>query len=216
MKPVVIDQDHLVSLKSEISSVIKKRLDRRTSVFVNPTLDIRKARYDGVRFSKKYLDLFTLIILTWYAEEYFQGFSGYIRYEIEQYLNQQLKFPELNASLVSKSVLDFVIVAFCFENSERVLFGTLLDQKRINRVLDQVHLRIAKQPRVRKPVYRRGYKDKGSLRPESRWLPKDDWSFREEQIFLEEKRAEYQRIVTQIVRISGGGVLRRQLFRKED
>lgn len=215
MLPIEFDFDRYVSLETQISSVIQRSLDRRTSVFVSPTLDISNSRYDGVQFSKKYRDLLTLIILTWYSD-YFGDFSEYVRYEIEVYLNQVLLFPELNASLTSKNSLDYVILLFLKHHSSNDFFGNVLSPQQINRVLDLVHLRMVRQRRPKKLVYRRGYKDKGSLRPETTWLPKKDWSFDKEQNRIEDNRQEYQNLVTLIVRASGDWVLRRQVNRKEE
>jgi hypothetical protein len=75
---------------------------------------------------------------------------------------------------------------------------------------------MVRQRRPKKLVYRRGYKDKGSLRPETAWLPKKDWSFDDEQNRIETLRQEYQDQVTLIVRASGDWVLRRQVNRKEE
>lgn len=215
MIPIEVNLDrNYVSIETQISKVIQKSLDRRTSVFVNPTLNLAEESYDGIKFSKKYRDLFTLIILTWYSN-YFEGFEDYVRYEIGIYLDKVNQFPELNASLTSKSCLEFVILYFLSNHSTQDFFGNVLSPGQINRVLDLVRLRVIPRRIPKRPVFRRGYKDKGSLRPETKWLPKEDWSFDEEQSRIEETRERYQNQVTLIVRASGDWVLRRQAYRKE-
>jgi hypothetical protein len=211
----VISTEVFESLKSQISGRIQKSLDRRTSVFVSPTLETTQLDYDGVKFSKKYRDLLILIIISWYSD-YFEEFEDYVRYEIELYLERHNLFPELRASLVSRQVLDYVIASFIFSHGTHDFFGNILNPEKINKVLDQVHLKILRHQKPRVAVYRRGYKDKGSLRPETSWLPTEDWSFSEEQILIEERREEYQNLVTAIVRASGGWVLSRRVIRKED
>jgi hypothetical protein len=207
--------DRFVSLESKFSEIIQKSLDRRTSVFVSPTLSTSQINYDGVKFSKKYRDLLTLIILTWYSD-YFREFAEYVRYEIQLHLDQTISFPELNASLVSKSCLNFVIAGYVSVHGPNDFFGNVLSPVQINRVLDLVHLKILKPRKVKRPVYRRGYKDKGSLRPETRWLPREDYTFVETQNLIEQKREEYQNQVTRIVRASGDWVLKHQVIRKEE
>lgn len=215
MLPTQFDYDGYVSLEVHISKQIQESLDRRTSVFVSPTLEIDKIQYDGCQFSRRYRDLLTLIILTWYSD-YFKEFSSYVRYEIELYLEQNLLYPELNASLRSKEALDYVISYYLSEHSANDFFGNIIGPRQVNRVLDLVRLKMIKRQKPKKSIYRRGYKDHGSLRPETLWLPKKDWTFDKEQQILEEKRAEYHNLVTLIVRASGDWVLKRRFIRKED
>lgn len=215
MLPIEYSTDRFVSIETQISNVVQRSLDRRTSVFVSPTLRLKDKSYDGVKFSKKYRDLLTLIILSWYSD-YFGDFSDYVRYEIELYLNKNLLFPELNASLTSKSCLNFVIILFLQQHSTNDFFGNVLNPKQINKVLDLVVLKIIRPRQPRQSVRRRGYKDKGSLRPKSSWLPTEDWSFTEEQNRIEELREQYQDQITRIVRASGDWVLKRQVVRKEE
>jgi hypothetical protein len=166
-------------------------------------------------FSKKYRDLLTLSVLLQYSD-YFGDFREYVIYEVERYLEDRLLFPEIAAMLHSKQLcLDILIYYSKFHHPSEI-FGNILSTEQINRVLDQVHLRLVKPRKVVKGVYRRGYKDKGSLRPETRWLPKDDYTFRNEHLLLEQRREEYFEIITAMVRASGDRVLKKQFLQKEE
>lgn len=202
----ISDSTILTSVETQISKRIRETLDRRNQVFVTPTLLTKTLEYDGIKYSKKYFDLVTLILLTWYSD-YFQGFEGYIRYEIELYLYKNLLFPELSASLVSKEILITVLLEFSKVNNTNILFGTCLDPNQIERVLKQVKLRFLKPRRPKEIIRRRGYKDKGSMRPQVRWLPSDDWSLTDLQNEKEEKQDLYVQTVTSIVRKVGGRLL---------
>lgn len=204
----------VTNLEVEVSKVIKTSLDRRTTVLISPTLDTGKITYDGMIFSKKYRDLLTLTILLQYSE-YFGDFREYVIYEVQRYLEDRLLFPEIAAMLHSKRVCLDVLLHFSRYHTPHAIFGNLLNPEQINRVLDSVHLRLIKPRKVIRPVYRRGYKDKGSLRPETRWLPTNDWSYSEEQVRIEQRRKEYFDLITTMVRVSGDRVLKEQYLRKE-
>jgi len=70
----ISDSTILTSVETQISKRIRETLDRRNQVFVTPTLLTKTLEYDGIKYSKKYFDLVTLILLTWYSD-YFQGFE---------------------------------------------------------------------------------------------------------------------------------------------
>lgn len=206
--------EELTSLRGSLSSVeiqisrrIQETLDGTTHVFVNPTLlEDPSCRYDGVIFSKKYLDIATLILISWFSD-YFQGFEGYVRFEISEYLERNLLFPELDASLFSKEIVLYVLFNYSKIHNPNELFGNLLSRERIQRVLSKTYLRFLTLRKPRRPVRRRGYKDKGSARPSHLWIPRSDWYFTEEQNQIEEKRELYHQTVTTIVRTVGGRFL---------
>lgn len=215
MEHLKIQCSELVILETQISRVIQESLDRRTSVFIDPKLEIKKLDYDGVIFSQKYKDLWTLILLIQFSD-YFEPFREYLIYEIRLYLESKLLFPELDACLVSKGITTLVLSEFSKYGDPRNVFGTLLNKDQIDRVLNTVHLRLIHHRRPRTLVYRRGYKDKGSLRPETHWLPKKDWSFDEEQAQINLKEQKYHNTVTSIVRSCGDWVLKNRLIQKGD
>lgn len=197
----------LSSVEIQVSRRIQETLDGINHVFVDPTLlEEQSSSYDGIKFSKKFWDIVTLILISWFSD-YFQGFEGYVRYEISEYLERNLIFPELDACLVSKEIVLFVLFYYSKCHNTNELFGNALAPDRVQRVLSETQLKFLKPRRPRRLVRRRGYKDKGSARPSHQWIPKEDWSFTEAQNELEERRELYQQTVTTIVREVGGRLL---------
>jgi hypothetical protein len=83
-----IDVDNL---EVQVSLVIKDTLDRRTSVLVNPNLDT-STEFEGCRFSQKYKDLCTLMILLHFSDA-FGDLREYVGIEVQEYLERRLLFP---------------------------------------------------------------------------------------------------------------------------
>lgn len=185
--------------------------DRRLPVPVSPTLPLTQLDYDGFKFSKKEKDLALLILISWYSE-YFEPFREYLRYEIEVYLYKHCLFPYLAASLVSKKAALILILCFVFRTPQE-LFGNALSPENIKRLLSQTSLRYLRSVVPRYPIRRRGYKDKGSMRPAEAWLPRYDLSFIELQLAIEDRRANYRDEVLSLVRICGGRELRSEILK---
>lgn len=175
------------------------------SVFPTPE-KCKDKNYDGVKFSKKYTDLIILIFVTWYSD-FFKGFEGYVRYEIGLYLYQNRLFPELAASLVSKNILFEVIGTFSRFETTNALLG-IMNSRNIVRVLSRVSLKFVHQRRPVYPQFRRGYRDHGSLRRPTTWLPTSDVTFDEEQRKKEKLDQDYQDLVSAIVRVSGDRIIK--------
>lgn len=198
-------------LESEVVKRIQEvTMDRSLEGSVNPKCE-ESSEYDGVIFSKKYLDLVTLILLCWYSD-YFAEFQLYVLYEIREYLERNLLFPELAAASQVKEASLLIILSFQKKMSTRKLFGTILNPERIRKVLRKTHLRWIKHPRPRRIIRHRGYRDHGSLRPSHLWIENYDYSFTEEQNLKEELVNEYFDLVASIVHQAGDWLLKNHLF----
>lgn len=188
----------------ELERVLRDRLHRSNQVVVNPTLWKQELDYDGIRFSRKHLDIL-VIILVYHFSDFLGIFREYIRYEIERYLEKNLLKPELFASFKDKRVCLEILLTLNY--STREIFS-LVSEKNLERVLRDLELRVIYPRPVKEPVYRRGYNDKGSLLAESK-RPADepDGSL---QLQIERERELYQLTVELIIREVGGWVLRDQ------
>jgi hypothetical protein len=195
------------SVENRIQEIKK---DRRLQGPINPKCDISSLTYDGMNFSKKYLDLITLIILCWYGDV-FQGFESYILYEIRTYLEKNLLFPELAAACSAKEISLLIIVSFSKRYSDRKLFGTILQPERVERVVNQARLRLVQSHRAKRKIRHRGYRDHGTLRPPDQWTESSDWSFTEAQNLKEQKRIEYTDFVDLYVHSAGDWLLKNSL-----
>lgn len=194
------------SVVRRIQEVIKDRRSKghvtTTGLILNSSKD-----YDGIHFSKKKLDLMTLILLCWYSDS-FNGFESYILYEIREYLNKNLIFPELSAMTNSKELALLVFLLPCQNNSLSFLFGRVLDPSRIERVIEKVSLKWIKHRYPKRTIRHRGYRDHGTLRPDHQWVERYDLSFTEEQLLVEEQRSRYHQVVTLLVRAAGEWYIR--------
>lgn len=192
---------------SVVSRIQQVSLDRSLQGPINPKCDLSKVTYDGMYFSRKYLDLVTLILLCWYGDV-FEGFEQYVLYEVRTYLEKNLLYAELAAACTAKEISLLIIVCFSEKYSDRWLFGTILSPDRVERVTNQARLRLVHPRRPKRKIRHRGYRDHGSLRPEHEWREKYDWSLTEKQLELEQKRTEYLDLIDLYVHSAGDWVLK--------
>lgn len=190
----ILSVDEFCFLQNSVIERIQKlSMDRRIPVSDIPNLKERvdlKA-FENLTIPKKYWDEYCLIILCWSNMNLFYGFEGYILYELESYQDRLRQNPELAAAASEVSLAFLILYLFGKKFSRRLIFSTILSPQRINRVIQSVQLRYCKNRKARRPVFRRGYRDHGTLRPVTKWLPDSDFSFIEEQNQLELKRNEY-------------------------
>lgn len=199
-RDVRVSSEKIATTHIELERVLNDRLHRSNQVVIFPTLEKGSPNYDGILFSKKLNDILVLI-LVYHFSDYFGLFKEYIRYEIEQYLYKNMLAPELVASLVDKRICLEVLLALNY--STRMIFS-LITESNIRKVLSELHFLFQYPRKVVRPVFRRGYNDKGSLRAESSVLIEPD---SEAQFFLETQRQLYSDCVDLIVREVGGWVL---------
>jgi len=208
-----VPSTELSQLEGEIRKRILLSLKRTTAVFISPKRYKQgEPKYDGIRFSKKQLDILGLILISWYGD-YLGDFSSYVRYEIGEYLSKNLLFPELNASLVSSKIA-LAVTTYYLNYGPRKIFGTVLSTERLERILRELKLKWIRDQRPVPLVYRRGYKDKGSRRSETK-SPSSDFILTGDQLAIEEKRLEYQETTSLIVRRFGDLVVR-ELIQKQN
>jgi len=164
-------------LEQELSPVVVElstTLDRRMHGPITPSdvIDINVRQL--VRSAKKEVRM-ALALASWWLGD----FGGLIRYELR-------KDPEddIQLTLRAKSIgLEILSMQY----SERDFFGNLLPK--IRKVCSKLTFLRKQQKRARRIIRRRGYRDHGTLRPESSWFETSDWSFTQEQNQIEEKRS---------------------------
>lgn len=178
---------------SVIERIQKLSMDRRIPVSDIPDLkeEVDVKAFENLTIPKKYWDEYCLIILCWSNLNLFYGFEGYILYELETYQDGLKQNPELAAAASEVSLAFLILFMFGKKFSEKLIFSSILSPSRIKRVIQSVQLRYCKNRKARRPVFRRGYRDHGTLRPVTKWLPDSDFSFTEEQNQLELKKNEY-------------------------
>lgn len=197
------------SAASRMQNVLQRTIgDRRTPVPIDPSLVIEKEiTYSGMRFSQAYVDLM-LVILSLKLTKYFDEWSEYLQFDLEEYLQRNLLYPELRAMLVSTDIASYVVLSeFVPKYNEHAIFSLLADKKKVFTALESVRLRIIHPGKVVRPIRRRGYKDKGTLRRPDCVLERFDLDFILEQQRIEQQRREYLQEVDRIVNTVTGMVL---------
>jgi hypothetical protein len=148
----------------------------------------------AIRKYRKFEDLRCLAVLVYYLEE---EYGVLLRLDLESAISH-LAYPqavELASMLSSKEeMLDNLI----FGKSDRDFFGNFLP--RVKSVAGNLQFLTRYPNRAVEKVRRRGYRDHGSCRPESRWLPSFDWSFTEVQNRLEESKTFRNRILSNVLK----------------
>lgn len=168
----------------------------RTPVSDSPTLlDDRKFVFS---YPRTFRELRSLCIIQWYFPEMYH-------WRIWSDL-EEMRFNWLNPKqevilrilLTSKETcLSYLYLAQSFSSEE--LFGNIL-RTDTRDSLKTLKIR-RKGYKLIPNIYRRGYRDKGARKPDHKWLPKEDYSFTNEQNDLESKRDHYLLLLQRIQRI---------------
>jgi hypothetical protein len=135
-----------------------------------------------IRKYRKVRELKSLAVLSYYISEY----GVLLRADLESLALSHLAYPqavELASMLSSKEEMLNNLV---FSLSDDDFFGNFLPI--VERTADSLQFLTLYPRRARRVERHRGYRDHGSCRPESSWLPKSDWSFTEEQNRLEQRK----------------------------
>jgi hypothetical protein len=205
----------LTSEMEDIESRIKQSLDRRSSgpEYSAVQFDTTKD-YRGSLFGKKYYDILCLLTLITYQPDYFEEFGSYLIYEIQEYLEKNLLFPELNAlAIVTQSKLIFLYIVLNYSKCRKLsnFYSAVLTDERINSVLSKIRFQYESHRKARRLIRHKGYRDHGTLRPETRWTETKDFSFDEEQNEIERQRQIYQDTIRSILTDSGDRYLKFRL-----
>jgi hypothetical protein len=125
-------------------------------------------------------DLIGLAVLSWC----FPDTGGLIRVGLE---NRHCNSPENEVNfrllLFSKEVAETVLNGLF---SDRDLFGNWIP--RMRKLISKLDFKESNTGRPKRILRRRGYRDHGTLRPSSEWLPSSDYSLTEMQQRIEERR----------------------------
>lgn len=166
------------------------------AVFVNPNLE-----YEIILgpLPRKLGELKALAFISYFVNDEAVGF--YLREEIRE---KRLRHFSLEDQLSLEILLEGRNVAINYfhlneEISSRTFFGNFvpLGIKLFN-LLKFTRRKLGKPV---KSVYRRGYKDHGSRRPEVKWLPSFDFSWTEAQNERERIQNSYNKYLEQLIKI---------------
>lgn len=192
LTPLALD----AQIAKAVAAKEPKRLVLTEAVFVNPNLQyvLRLGPLPS-----KLLDRKALALVSYWVPDEALGF--YLREEIREKLDQYDLKDRLQLEILLFGRKDLVL-NWLFLNesmSSRDLFGTWIEHGVLAFNELKFHKRRLRDPV--EPVYRRGYKDKGSRRPETAWLPSFDYSWTELQNEKERIDDLYQAYLSQVLEI---------------
>ena len=158
--------------------LIQQRIQRTLRGPVTPNAETSF----GIRKVRRFRDLESLAVLSWYIPE---DFGVLLRLDLESksYSSRKEKI-QMNLLLTSKETM---LTWLRQSRTDRSFFGN--DVPRIKKLAQNLQF-LTKFPRKpKKRIRRRGYRDHGSCRPESKWIESHDYSFTEEQNRIELQRS---------------------------
>lgn len=165
-------------------------------VFVSPTLrdDSTPLVEQTIRYPRNFRLLRTLsIIQWWFPEELHWRVLIDLQDKTFSWLNDGQKVV-LSLLLKSKeSCLFYLYWSNQFSGNE--LYGNILGNDLKDLFKEFKITKIKKLSPPRKAIRRRGYKDKGSRRPDHRWIPQYDFSLNEIQLRLEKERNQSRHLI---------------------
>lgn len=167
------------------------------AVFVNPNLEY--SDYRLVPVPRKLDELKALTLVSYYVEDKAVGF--YLREQIRDKLKSFSLEDRLSLEILLCGKKELVLEYLLLNNeiSSRTFFGNIVPLGK--RLFNQLHFSRRKLGPVVKPVWRRGYKDKGTLRPITKRLPNYDYSFTDAQNEKERIDDYYQSYLNQVLEI---------------
>jgi hypothetical protein len=161
------------SIEAVVLKMHNRSKDRRTAVVDNPTL----VEEFNIILPRKFFEIRGLCIHVHFITN--EALRWRLRLDLEEKIKRfdLKKQKELSLLLHSREVcLKFLYETDKYTSHE--IFGNILKQG--NEALNSLKFR-RKVYKVKQPQRRRGYNDKGSLRPTEKWLESFDHSFTTEQ-----------------------------------
>jgi hypothetical protein len=179
-------EDFSIQFSEEVRSVCQRRWKSYQNARPGKLHPLTRDT-DNFIFPRKFRELRALAIACWYLPDW-------LKWEIILYLNDLVYSIDFEHNGLVQSTELRVLVSSEEDSKKfvqsyynpRELFGTILQEDLKNALLSLEHKE--QSDVVRKPIRRKGYRDKGTWRPPHRWQEKHDYSFRDEQMLIEKKR----------------------------
>lgn len=170
-------QEALGPLLSDLELRIQRTLRGPVAPNAETAFRIRKYR--------KFRDLECLAVLSYYIKDEYKGLLQLDLRELKT-SNKELKL-KLEILLSSK---DSMLSYLYGTRSNRDFFGNFLP--RVKYIAKTLQFQTFYPKRARKTVRHRGYRDHGSCRPESQWLPSSDYRLTDWQNQIETEKSEFE------------------------
>jgi hypothetical protein len=176
MNDFLIQVDH--SFEDQLQYLVSEHNSRIERTLLSPATPNEERKFNIRRFRKK-REIFSLAIYSWYLSE-----GGILlREDLRDVKMSTLRDQEI-LSILLRSKSD--MLNYLGTYSGRNIFGNWLPT--VKQTAEKLNFCRFQPHRVRRIVRRRGYRDHGSCRSQSRWLPTFDLSWTEEMIVLETEK----------------------------
>lgn len=186
-----------IQLEKSIQRKLKNETLLRTPVFVSPTRQILDDQEFKIIYPRNFRLIRALVILQWYLPENLH-WRIYLDLQERSFSNYNRKQQiEIAIFLSSKKNMEL----YLFRTSRYTggeIFGNILG----NDLSDLCKILKISKKRKSNPIYpirRRGYKDKGAMRPFHSWLPKEDYDLTRIQLRKEKEKYLLQKTINFIL-----------------
>ena len=181
------------ALQSKLESALRKlnaRIQRTLSGPITPNAET----FFSVRKFRKKEELRALAVLSWYLSD---GYGDLLRLDLNEKIKQiSLPVSEKETLFLLMNSKKDCLIFLRKSYSDRGFYGNFLPLT--ERIANNLYFLSQEPHRAKRKVRRRGYRDHGSCRPESRWLPSSDFSFTEEMNLKEQEDLQLQRTLSSI------------------
>ena len=183
--------DLLLEEKVGIELVHLNETIRRT--LLRPMLPQAETAFALRRYRKR-REIFALAIVSWYLPE----FGCLLRED----LIHSKHFSDFKDQKIFELLLqgNYSCLRYLGSFSKREIKGNWLPL--LLKLAKELKFLTLYPNRAKRHVHRRGYRDKGSCRPDDRWLPNSDYSFTEKQNQLENQK-DFQRLISSSIKKYG-------------
>jgi hypothetical protein len=185
-------------LSRELSPLIEKLNQRIQRTLLGPIIRNGTTSF-AIRKYRKFKDLKALAVISYYIKD---GYGVLLREDLREKSISQFADAERLAILLSSK--EEMLKYLRSSGSDDDFFGNFLPL--IKSITSDLKFLTLYPKRAKEQVRHRGYRDHGSCRPESRWLPTSDYSLTKMQNDLELERDQKDSILTSISKFGTLGV----------
>lgn len=174
-------ESFLSELEQLCKSCSQSNVFRITTVVANP--NFLEEYLTDLILPRDLDDLIALAISSWYVD------SPIVQSVIQLHLFEKRVDPDywmLELFLASKVRCELFLVETTMYHT-RDFWGNLITQSRLQRVFKNLNF-VRRSNLVKETQRKRGYHDKGSMKPLHKWMPTHDWSLTQLHYELEQKR----------------------------
>jgi hypothetical protein len=159
-----------IQFQKQVEEYVTRRLLLSSFLTTSVTIDPTVLEGYDIIYPRKYEEVENLILIHWFLPENLQ-WRVYLDLEEKEFSHFNKK-QRMILSILLNSKRDCLLYFYETDNfSSHEFWGKLGRSVKLQLKL------IPKNKKITKPKRKRGYDDKGSRRPEDKWLPSHDYTF---------------------------------------